>query len=296
MEMKQIITATVAVMLICLVAIPLIDSSKVNIQSEIQNTTERYSAVTGALTEDLTYTIDENHNVLLNGEIIKGTYDDTNQVHQIICMADNLTIFRNNAPATVFIIFDTNQSVYKEGPEFTLKTDGTYTFTTSSSGDITGNYSGLVYACNNGTLGIFSDFRTLDDDPVSVWINDESKMWLQVTYFDSTTKFIVATYSGTYDNLSTLVDYKQVPETTYTYDTTPIIVDSTPFSKEITYTPTITVNGEDQRCWNVQIIAPLTYTGYSENDSIVLSLIDIIPVLLIAALLIGIGYTIMRRD
>lgn len=295
MEMKQIITATVAVILICLVAIPLIDGLENNIQSQIQNTTERYSAAVNGLDEDLTYTTDENKNVLLNGEIIIGTKQETNQTHQLVAICDEFVLVRNTSNYEYFFIFDnTSTKVLKD---ITFLTDGTYSANQNNGSNVyTGTYTNLVYSCNDGNMGVFSNPNTISGtEAPNVWVNNDSEIWLLSTYYAQTPGNVYLTYKGTTAGMTELLKYTTTTATA-TYDSTPIIQDETPYSKKITFSNMMTVNDQEVSCWNVQIIAPLEYTGYTVNDKAVLTLVDLIPVLLIAALLVGIGYSIMRRD
>lgn len=295
MELKQIITATVALIMICLVAIPLIDSSEVNIQSEIQNTTERYSSTDSVLTESLTYTIDEDLNVVLNGEIIAGTHDGSVQSHQLLAMDDNIVFCRNSASTSFFFIYTTTTTYSLKSVTFNV--DGTWSgVDNSTSATRTGEYSNLVYACNNGNLGIFAGTTLASSGQVpAFWANNDAELHMLVTYYDTNVKNVYLTYKGTMDSMALVQSYVG-SSANASYDPTPEVIESTPYSKEIRFSNLITINDESKRVWNVQVVAPLEYTGYTNNDSIVISLIDIIPVLLIAALLISIGYTIMRRD
>lgn len=295
MEMKQIITATVAVILICLVAIPLIDGLENNIQSQIQNTSERYSAAVSGLDKDLKYTINEDKKVLLNGEIVIGTNDGTSQTHQLVAICDEFVIARNTVNHEYFYLFDNTST--KLLKDITFLTDGTYSATQNNGSNVyTGSYTNLVYSCNDGDMGVFANPNTIGGGKTpDVWVNNDSEVWLLSTYYAQTPGNVYLTYKGTTAGMTELIKFVATPATV-TYDSTPIIQDETPYSKKITFSNMMTVNDQEVSCWNVQIIAPLEYTGYTVNDKTVLTLVDLIPVLLIAALLVGIGYSIMRRD
>lgn len=282
MEMKQIITATFAVILICLVAVPLIDTSSEQVRSVEQNTSQRYYATSSdGLTEDLTIKLESENRYTINGEPFT--------LNSITIIADTaMWVLYGNNYNLYQTATSTTQKSLNIGGSTTFYTDGTYKATSSTGTEYTGTFSKLIYPSIDGNLGYFmSSTAYADNDAEIIFFsitNSNGAMFAEK--YKASGEFVESIISPFSASGSVTLSSPSVVYSTNESDDT--VADRK--IKALTYT----VGETEYTCY--AFIAPIDYTTISDNDSIVISLLDMIPVLLIAALLIGIGYSIMRRE
>lgn len=283
MEMKQIITATVAVILICLVAVPLIDDSTTEVKSYTNNTAQKYYATSsGDLTEDLTITLEANNRYTINGE----SYGLT--VASIAIITDT---------GDIWVLYANNYNLYQKsnnhvsvslsiGGSTTFYTDGTYKATSSTGTEYTGTFNNVIYPSTDGDLGYFLNTTAYADDTsdiifFSISANNGALFAIDYKATGEEVEKIVSPFAGGAEVTLTnaAISYDSTDET---------IADNA--INGLTYKV-----GETDYTIN-SFIAPLRYMTVTEKDNVIITILDLIPVMLIVALVLGIGYSIARRD
>lgn len=283
MEMKQIITATVAVILICLVAVPLIDDSTKEVYSVAQNTTQKYYATSsGDLSEDLTITLESTNNYTINGE----NYQFLNNIVMITDTGDMWIIYGDN-----YNLYQKNSNYAQRslgiGGSTTFYTDGTYKATTSAGVEYTGTFGNVIYPSIDGDLGYFLNKTAYANDASDV-------IFFSISNASYGAMFAIK-YKATGEEVEKIVSpFASGAEVTLSdaaisYDTT----DETIADNAING---LTYKVGDTSYTLRAFIAPLEYKTITENDSVILTILNLIPVMLIVALVLGIGYSIARRD
>lgn len=290
MDIKQIITATVAVILICLVAIPLIQTSSEGIYSTTNNTTEMFLMTSAKDTESVTLEF-ATGSYKVNGEEVPTVGNTTYRI-KAFWPGGML-----KAPSTAVIQFneDGNSSVKNVTKLVYDPEKRTITYTVASGDTVIENVPYIYYMSNNGDYGLF---RTLE-------VCNISKNTDYFVFCDDTFRSGFGSYKSGYiykngEVVDTILDPKFAPNqndytaATISFDLNIVDVDSQHF----TVGPQTTVSVNDTTLDNtfISVIAPIEYKYVSDNDSIVITILDLIPILLIAAVLIGIGYSLMRRD
>lgn len=290
MEIKQIISATVAVILVMLVAVPLIDTSANTIDTKSQNTTEFFAM---AADEDVTIEFSENGTYTLNGVQI----DNPTSINwSMKCFSPQIMIKFNGSSSTANAI--TSDKTNIQDITKVVYSNGSLEITTTSTTS-TINVDYFYYMDPNGTWGMFEG-RTLN--PLHIDKDQEYIVIAQSAFVADTGSYYSAFLYKNNEIVKTLFNPIFAPtyngvysDTTVSLTMTTVDVDSKHF--DVTSISSVTVNG-DKTFSNAStyIMAPLEYHMISENDSIIITLLEIVPVLLIAALLLGIGYSIMRRN
>ena len=293
MEIKQIITATVAVILICLVAIPLIDVSAKNVELSENNSVQNYMmAGTG---DDLRIEYVSTASYLVNGKSLTVTDDDRSKFYPIF-FCDNLMVALGNTGG-VYSPFNTAEPT-------SLKTSGDYvefsngTWTTSISGVTNSHtYEWLMVPNEQGDYGLFR-FNTHNitvDNNATIYALCEIYSYSEGT----TTNYSRSIVYGTVDDGLTGLAWAYVDSTIKD------VTAESQFTLKLTGEKgevSSTLKGVYGQWGNsterqiYTVIAPIEYHYLDDNGKIIVDLLKIIPILLIAALLIGIGYSIMRRD
>ena len=289
MEIKQIITATIAVILITLVAIPLINTSAESIQTESQNTTEWFSM---AADEDVTIEFGENGVYTLNGVQI----DNPSTISwSMKCFSPQIMIkFNNNAATANAVLADKTRiaNISK-----VVYSNGTLEITTTTNTS-TINVDFFYYMDPKGTWGMFQGYTL----PIHIDKDQEYYVIGQSSIVTGTGEYASAFLYKNGERISTV--FNPIFTETYNGELTdatvelPMTIDQVDSKHfDITAVSKPVVNGNVSfSVSSAYVVAPLEYHMISENDSIIITLLEIVPVLLIAALLLGIGYSIMRRD
>lgn len=292
MKLQGIITATVAVILIMLVAVPLIDSSSESIESKAQNVEGRYMITSS--TEPTTITFSSGGVYTVNGQEI----DDSTYNYQIKVFCDQFMIAFNTDAATANLYAPNIPGVYYNITKLEFTPESNKVVLTPTSGStIEYTIERLFYLHPSGEYGYY--FANTD---LPIHVTNGNEWYLLVTGFTqpSGTAWGAFKYTGTESEVY-MQGFGKTSTSESSYSLGDVVVtiqtetaDSKHFDitgiSDVTFS-TATFNGGI-----CKIVAPIEYIEISENDNIVLTLLGLIPVLLIAALLIGIGYSIMRRD
>lgn len=293
MDMKQIITATVAVILVCLVAVPLIDQSSESVYTMDQNTTQYYMMSDKTTNVTIQYT---DGKVLLNDTEIP--LSKTQYLPVII--TDSFIVSTLSTDLYVF-----HDNVRDRTTTLTMS-DGSakYTDTTSST------QKDLSYTMNcvlseNGNYGLFKTSPSKQSFNVS---KDNTYYVMPYNSFRSS----FGTCYGLYEYKGAEMVDAIIPAAF-----SPTSPNDIPAAESVVFNIGIDETNSDRAHYNISLnstntnatlndvavpadsmifLAPIEYKMISQNDSTILTILDLIPVLLIAAVLIGIGYSIMRRD
>lgn len=284
--MKQIITATIAVILVCLVAVPIIDNASSSINTEMQNSTGKYIVVNSNSAGTHTIEVTETA-VLWDGEPQQqyltdypGRCGSTEKIviYSLATIGVNLQVWEGSSP--------TMYPLNTAGDKATF-TNGTATITKDGATVSTTTYNTLIMPSADGDYGFFAG-SSLNQTPVHV---DHGKPIYGIGGpYTSSTDYDMYLFSVTDGNARLIsgYNYNGSSITTKTYTITSQMTEgdiSDAYSS-------IKVDGANA----FYVFAPLTYHIITDEQGVTITLLELIPVLLIAAVIIGIGYSIMRRD
>lgn len=286
MELNKIPTLVVglvvAILIVTVVAIPIIDDASKDIHSTVQNTTQKYYATSsGDLSEDLTITLESTNKYTINGE----SYD---YINNIVIITDT---------GDMWVIYGDNYNLYQKsgnyaqrsllvGGSTTFYTDGTYKATTSSGTEYTGTFGNVIYPSKDGDLGYFLNTTAYVDDAsdvifFSITASNGAMFAIEYKATGEEVEKIVSPYaSGTEVTLTdAAISYNSTDET---------IADNA-------------INGLTYKVGDTSytlrsFIAPLNYKTITNNDSAVISIINIIPIVLIVSMLVSIVGMIFVRS
>lgn len=295
MDIKQIITATVAVILICLVAIPLVDASTETVKTSMNNVAEKYmmtESTTGEITIEATETTGT---YIINGE--SKTFS-TNDYDNFWCiLTDNLFVR----------LYSTGSWMYFEGLPVGLADLGTtgkvvinsegWTVTIPSgtgAGTYTGTYDWICYPNENGNYGLyrFTGNTYVDNDAIIFAINESA------TVSESVMTLPAVIWSGSIDGGdSTKYAWNHLtsPPTDVT-SSTDVYIEYSEKGEISTKMTNVAIKYGDNSSYMATTIIPIEYHVITENDSTIRTILQLVPVMLIISLVLGIGYTIARRD
>ena len=292
MEMKQIITATVAVILICLVAIPLIDGLTTENVNTLRNNTTELFFVTESEDEPIVITADNAGNYKINGESFTSTgLIAINEGFKINYSGSNLQI-RNFKDST----FNYDESTLLTSQSVTIQ-DGTVTTSTGKSFAYTGP---VLYKSEKGTYGqtVYGQDYYIDNDSIiytDIGFNFGTDSYATEMIVKGTWQDMKVS-SAIYVNEKTVLDPADftVEVMGITQDTAISgLAKST--GLKVTYD-----NGVESQSGTAQktryFWAPIEYHTITEQQGVIITILQLIPVLLIASLVLGIGYSIARRE
>lgn len=263
-----VLSILVAVIIVATVAIPVIEDSSKDIHSTVQNTTQRYYATSSSdLSEDLTITLETDNTYTINGE----RYDAS--PNNIVMITDT---------GDMWVIYSNNYNLYQKSDNYaqrslgiggftTFYTDGTYKATTSAGVEYTGTFSNVIYPSKDGDLGYFLNSTAYADDASDVIffsISGTNGAMFAIKYKatgEEVEKIVSPFASGAEVTLTdAAISYNSTDET---------IADNA-------------INGLTYKVGDTSytlraFIAPLEYKTISENDSAMISILQIVPLLLL---------------
>lgn len=296
MDMKQIITATVAVILVCLVAIPLIDQSSESVYTTDQNTTEYYIMSDKNTDITIQYT---NGKILLNDKDITDVLSITE--YRPVIITDSFIVATLNQDLYIF-----HDNIRDEATTVTMSGgSANYTdITSSTQRDL--SYTLSYVWSESGSYGLF---KTDGESTQSFNVSTDNTYY--VLPFN--------TYRVGYGACYGLYEYKgaEMVKAIIPAAFSPTSPTDIPAAESVVFNIGIDEAKSDRLHYNISLnstntntvlnnvtvpadsmlfLAPIEYEMISQNDSMIITILDLIPVLLVAAVLIGIGYSIMRRD
>lgn len=296
MKLQGIITATIAVIMIMLIAVPLIDDASSTVRTEENNTTQKF------LVSDAEASVDIRPN---SSGIYTVNGVEYPQVYMYIYMAtDNMVCYYGNATTTIQqIMILCPSGIYVA--HHVIVEDGAWKAYDSSDELVHSEaVVGKIYCTSN--QGDYGYFDVKSNAPL--YINDDSNLMginltITATASDDTTIKVLMYCRGTYDDMEIIACQNigtALPIDPSNVSITPIVAtaqdnDSLKITSSL-ITATITVDGKTyvgER--NLFLFAPIEYKTISDNDSIIITLLQLVPVLLIVALVLGISYEIAYK-
>ena len=288
MELNKIpilvVGLVVAILIVTVVAIPIIEDSSKEVRSTVQNTAQKYYATSsGDLSEDLTITLESVSNYKINGE----SYDlSLNNIVIITDTGDIWVIYANN-----YNLYQKNDNYAQRslgiGGSTTFYTDGTYKATTSAGVEYTGTFSNVIYPSNDGDLGYFINSTAYANDASDV-------IFFSITNASYGAMFAIK-YKATGEEVEKIVSpFSNGAEVTLT--NAAISYNSTDETIADNAINGLTYKVGDTSYTLRAFIAPLEYKTITNNDSAVISIINIIPIVLIVSMLVSIVGMIFVRS
>lgn len=289
MELNRIPTLVVglivAILIVTVVAIPIIDDASKTIYSTEQNTNAQYSMTTG---EKLTIT-GTAPSYTLNGV----TLDTYNGYYLIV----SDTIFISEGTAQTIIIDTENNNRIQTPSEVTFTAEnGTWSYTYNSTTK-TGSYTFLFYPNPEGEFGLYTQGGYMSQGDTGYIIcptGGSDPNYRPCFIAEIKDKAVTSILSDPFilatGNAITPIDL----------DTSAITLD-VDASKDLELSDwygsntRVSYNGSSQAVINLML--PIHYKILTEDDSAILSIIDVIPILLIVSLLISIvGVAFVRSQ
>lgn len=295
------ITATVAVILICLVAIPIIDDASNSIKSMENNTNYRFVS-----TSDITDTVTVLTKSDNSGWTVNGTEFTSSGLNII---SDGLIINATgsgDANISVFKGESANTLLYSSIKSIVFE-NGTWTITKTSDATLTGPYSFVIYPSNDGNIGYFwgnKHYASVND---TYFVKTSSTFYTGEDGSTYAANMILKMVGNSPTFVSGFISYKNSSGT----------ITNTPMTSSMIESVTGATLSEDEKSYSITnvtitlsytigsvtthtitsntMFSPISYEYLSENDSAIIGILGIIPVILIAAVIVAIGYTIMGR-
>lgn len=294
MDMKQIITATVAVILVCLVAIPIIESTSTNVYIEENNVKGAFSAISNTssgVSVEFEIINTTNGTFKING--VEYTTGSGGAYDNYSMYSDAFTLMIIPGTTAYVDIPSGSRTQLSNGDKFTAS-EGTWAYTPVSGDPKTGTYKYIVYTDPNGDFAAHYAGNAL--------YATKGANYFAINPYNSSTGGLFAhgTIGGEY-TVDTKYTYSNGVATPYPYDVEVNIITSEIENNDLSvkidnFYKTVTNESGEKTEAATMLIIPIKYMAITENGTILLSIINIIPILLIAAVMIGIGYSIMRRD
>ena len=248
------------------------------------------------------FTYDTDNHVLINGEPMNYLNDYTSCTNVILASADTFNFYFSGSHFDGYCTNSTvNPTAYKQMKSFTIKNDGTYSYlTTDSDTPATGTY-GELYAVATNTptkyVAAWNSVPTVDKNAIMY-------VATQITLNDSasTSHYAFDILKGTYDNLELLNGKIIIDGAWTTGDTGSFTYSLNPTEHdkyvEVTTSGTIkvTIGSNDySKSTNATYFIPENYHTHEGYDTIMVSLITIIPVILAVSIIVAILYVAIRN-
>jgi len=300
--MSLLIGATVAIIVVAAVLVPIINDAEFETKSVGQNVNARYRANIGTeLAGDLEYTYVDDKPAL-NGDAL---HFNEYVARNIICVSDTFQLTQDESLSAYTLKHD-EESV--KVTRFKINVDMTYEYTTTVGATITVDSAvgHLFYADDAGTLGAYwegsgSDEFWLDHNEtayVSMLYNLLAEGQPSVTFrglwsADSTT--IGEYWTPIYTQINSGGVYVDQPIDFKVRQLTVVEGDLANAYKFNGYDATATINGIEysQTRWDPIVFAPLEYHYRTASDYSILGLLGAIPVLVIAGIIVYVARTVV---
>lgn len=206
--------------------------------------------------------------------------------------SDSFTLLCVHNSAAFVEIPSGNRTALSDGDTF-IASNGTWTYTPASGDPKTGTYNYFIYTDPKGDFAAYQNgtiYATKGADYFAVDTYSENSVGI----------FAHGKIGGEY-TIDAKYTYSSGVTTPYPYDVeinmTISEIENNDLSVKIdNFYKTVTNESGEKTNATILLVVPIKYMAISNNNAILLSIINIIPILLIAAVLIGIGYSIMRRD
>lgn len=268
----------IVVLIITATVIPIVQISQEDIKSTAQNATVYYSMIDIGEDVELTLSVGDSK-ILINGEDVSVGLTRS----MPLFMAGDLAIFANGT--TGFWVVGGTTQYYAPSADITVTTTAatsSYVVTwTGLESDIEGTYSKAMYLSKNGTYGAFTTSTT------SVYLNHDAtayyckggytagpSQWFTLVSYNKTDGFnylIAKTSSNSY-SMSNTCSVSTIEEAEYAD-----LVSFTSVVKAIK----IADETETPLSASGVIIAPIDYTVVTDSDSVMRTMLGIIPIMML---------------
>lgn len=292
--LSLLIGATVSIIVVAAVLVPIIDDAESKTVSVGQNVNARYSASIGTeLSGDLVYTYVDGKPALNGGPL----HIDFYALQNVICVSDDFFLTQNSSLSTYLLrceegLFDVS--------EFRINADLTYEYTKTTGDTVTVDSAvgHLIYADNAGTLGAFPEGNK------KFWLDHDERVYLALSHRLLADEQPDVTFHGLWSADSTTIGGSWTPIFTKivsggVYVDHPIdlkaqglTVDEGALANEYRfngYNATATINDIEysQTRYDPIVFAPVEYHYRTASDNSIVGLLGAIPVLVIVGI---VGY------
>ena len=293
--LSLLIGATVSIIVVAAVLVPIIDDAESKTASVDQNVNMRYSVNLGAdLAGDLVYTYVDDKPAL-NGNVL---YFDEYSTRNVICVSDAFRLVQNASLSEYTLGHD-------EGADFVsylkINADLTYEYTTTAGTTVTVDSAvrHLFYADDAGTLGAFWEGAGEYD---GFWLDHDESAYLTASYQLAADGQPSVNYRGLWSADSTTIGESWTP--IYTQIVSGVVFVDHPIDITVRaltveegdlanmyqfdgYIATATINDiEYERTqYDPVVFAPLEYHYRTASDSSIVGLLGAIPVLVIVGIM-----------
>lgn len=282
MKFNGILTLVVTVLVVVLIStaaiIPIVQAAQEEQTTVVQNTGAYYVASPGIPSTGLEFVIN-----VSGDKVVVNDYEfdlsGYGFLRTPIIVSDSfiVTATAGGTPSVGYLNFESIALNLNTLPiSISIASDGTYTVTSGDSSD-SGTCTKIVYASDKGTLGYFPNSG-------SVWIDHDKPYYIVGNMWGNSIVKNVSAFIEMNDGTPTVLALASALEMTLSSVTVSTVEEGeladkyTSPSVVIGYvdndTPaTITMSGG--------FLAPIDYTTISENDSMIIAMLGIIPVLLL---------------
>ena len=293
--LSLLIGATVSIIVVAAVLVPIIDDAESNTASVDQNVNMRYSVNIGVeLAGDLVYTYVDDKPAL-NGDVL---YFDEYSVRNIICVSDIFRLTQNAALTAYTLNHDERND---DVSYFKINADLTYEYTTTVGTTVTVDSAvgHLFYSDDAGTLGAFREGSGGFDE---FWLDHDETVYLTIRHMLRADGQPDVTFHGLWSADLTTIGESWTPIYTQivsggVYVDHPIdlkvsglTVEEGDLANEYIfngYNATATINDIEysQTRWDPVVFAPIEYHYRTASDSSIVGLLGAIPVLVIVGIM-----------
>lgn len=301
--LSLLIGATVAVIVVAAVLVPIIDDAEFETKSVGQNVNARYRANIGTeLAGDLEYTYVDN-TPALNGDVLNFNMYN---VRNIICVSDAFML-KQNSSLTAYTL--RNDEGVVDVTRLRINSDMTYEYTTTVDTTVTVDSAieYLFYADDVGTLGAFWEGSGSYDD---FWLDHNEAAYVSSLSTLNAEGQPSITFRGLWSADSTTIGESWTP--IYTQIISGGASIDHPIDFKVGglnihegdlanrysfngYHVSATINDIEysQSRWDPIVFAPLEYHYHTASDYSILGLLGAIPVLVIAGIIVYVARTVV---
>ncbi len=293
--LSLLIGATVSIIVVAAVLVPIIDDAESKTVSVDQNINVQYSVSIGTdLTGDLVYTYVDDKPAL-NGDVLN--IDEYNQ-RNIICVSDAFRL-TPGVSLSAYSLTDNEGSI--DVSLFKINADMTYEYTTTAGTTVTVDdaVGHLFYADDAGTLGAFWEGSGMYDE---FWLDHDESAYLATFYNLEADGQPNVGFRGLWRADSTSIEESWTP--IYTQILSGGVYVDHPIDLEVLslhveegdlankywfngHNVTATINDIDyeRTLYNSVVFAPLEYHYRTASDNSIVGLLGAIPVLVIVGIM-----------
>jgi len=300
--LSLLIGATVSIIVVAAVLVPIIDDAESKTVSVAQNVNARYSVSLGTeLAGDLVYTYVDDKPAL-NGDIF---HIDEYDIRNIICTSDAFML-RQDASLSAYKLNRTGGGDVNVS-QFKINGDLTYEYTTTEGTTVTVDSAVeyLFYADDAGTLGAFWEGSGEYDD---FWLDHNETAYAAIYYGLRAEGQPDIPFLGLWSADSTTIGGSWTPIYTKirsgeVYVDHPVrfeVLSLTVYEGELAneyrfggYSASATINGIEYSVtrYDPVVFAPLEYHYHTASDNSILGLLGAIPLVVIAGIIVYVART-----